>query len=52
MNVLTKTFVSYELFDLDFILKVTAAIYNLNLAYLNCSKNLPKANNQAVLGVL
>ena len=29
---LTKTFVPYEQFDLDIILKVTAAIFNLNYA--------------------
>ena len=32
MFVLTKTFVPYDQFDLDIILKVTAAIYILNLA--------------------
>ena len=34
------------------IVKVTAAILNLNLTDLNCSTNLPKASNQAVWGVL
>ena len=52
MIVLTKAFVPYEQFDLDIILKVTAAISYLNLADLNCHTNLPQACNQAVLGVL
>ena len=52
MIVLTKTFVPYEQFDLDIILKVTAAIDNLNLADMNCGTNRPKACHQAVLGVL
>ena len=52
MIVLTKAFVPYEQFDLDSILKVTAAIYNLNLSDLNCRTNLPQASNQAVLAVL
>ena len=29
--VLTKTFIHHEQFDLDIILKVTAALFNLNL---------------------
>ena len=41
---LTKTIVPYEQFDLDIILNVTAAIYNLNFADLNCSTNLPQAS--------
>ena len=47
----TKTFVPYEQYDLDIILNVPTAIYNLNLADLNCSTILPQASNQAVLGV-
>ena len=52
MILLTMTYVPYEQFDLDIILKVTAAIYNLNLADLHCGTNIPQENNQAVLGVL
>ena len=52
MIVLTMTFVPYEQFDFDIILKVTAATYYLNLADLNGGTNLPKASNQSVLGVL
>ena len=52
MTVLTKTIVPYEQFDIDIILKVTAAIYNLNLVDLNCSTNLSQTSNQADLGVL
>ena len=52
MFVLTKTFVPYEQYDLNKILKVTAAIYNLNLADLNSSTNPPQACYQAVLGAL
>ena len=52
MNVLTKTSIPYEQFDHDIILKVTAAIYNRNLADLKCGTSLPQSNNQAVLGVL
>ena len=50
--VLTKTFVPYEQFDHDIILKVKAAINNLNLADLNCGTNRLEASYQAVLGVL
>ena len=49
---LTNTFLPYEQFDLDNILKVTAATYYLNLADLNCDTNLPKASNQAFLDEL
>ena len=52
MIVLTKTFVPYEQFDLDIILKVTAAIFDMNLADLNCCTYLPQASNQAVFNVL
>ena len=52
MIVLTKTFVPYEHFDLDIILKVMAAICYLNLADLNCRTNLPQASIQAVFIVL
>ena len=52
MFVLTKTFVPYEQFDLDNILKVTAASHILNLADLNSGTNHPQASYQAVLGVL
>ena len=52
MFVLTNTFVPYGQFDLDIILKVTAAIYILNLADLNGGTYLPQAGYQAVLGVL
>ena len=52
MFVLSKTFIPYEQFDLDFILKVTAAIYILTLADSNGSTKLLQASNQAVLGVL
>ena len=52
MIVLTKTFVLYEQLDLYIILKVTAAIDDLNLADLNCGTNLPQASHQAVLGIL
>ena len=52
MIVLTKTFKPYEQFDLDIILKVMAAFYNMILADFNCITNLPQAINQAVLGVL
>ena len=48
MIVLTKTFVLYDQFDLDITLKVTAAIFYLKLAHLNCCTNLAKASNQAV----
>ena len=44
-----KTLVPFEQFDLGLILKVTAAIFNLNLAYVTCSKYLPQTGNQAVL---
>ena len=52
MFVFTKTFVPYEQFDLDIFLKVTAAVYILNLADLISGTNPPKASNQVVLGVL
>ena len=52
MIVLTKNFVPYAQFDLDLILKVTAAIFYLNLADLNCCTNLPQASNQAVFNAL
>ena len=52
MIVLTNTFVPYEQFDLEPILKVTAATYCLSLADLNCGTKLPKASNQAVLDIL
>ena len=52
MIVLTKPFVPYDHLDLHTILKATAAIYNLNLADLNCGKSLLQASYQAVLGVL
>ena len=52
MIVLTNSFVPYDQFDLDIILKVTAATYYRNLADLNCGTNPSKASNQAVLGVL
>ena len=52
MIVLTKDFVPYAQFDLDIILKVTAAIFDLNLADLYCCTNLPKTSNQAVFKVL
>ena len=54
MIVQTKTFihVPYKQFDLDIILKVTAAIDDLNLEDLNCGTNLPKACHQTILGVL
>ena len=38
MIVLSKTYIPYEQFDLDIILKVIAAFYILNLADLNGSK--------------
>ena len=50
--VLSKTFVPFEQFDLDIILKVTEAIYILNLADLYCGTNSLQASNKAVLGVL
>ena len=40
MIVLTKTFVPYKQFDLDIILKVTAAIYDLNLVDLCGNSNI------------
>ena len=49
MIVLTKTFVLYVKFDLDIILMVTAAIFYLNFADLNCRTNLPQASNQLFL---
>ena len=52
MIVLAKTLILYEQFDLDTILKVTAAIFNMDLADLNWGTNLPQAGYQAVLGVL
>ena len=52
MSVLTKTFVPYEQFDLDIILKVTTATYILNLAHMNGGTYPPQASYQAVLGVL
>ena len=52
MIVLTNIFVRYKQFDLDIILKVTAANYHLNVANWKCSTDLPKASNQSVLGVL
>ena len=52
MIVLTKTFIPYEQFDLDIILKVTAAIFNMDFADLNWGTNFPQASYQAVLGVL
>ena len=52
MFVLSKTFVPYEQYDLDIILKITAAIYILNFTDLNRGTNPPQASNQAVLGVL
>jgi len=52
MIVFPKTFVLYAQFDLDIILKVTAAIYDLNVAHLNCHTNLPQVSKQAVWGVL
>ena len=52
MIVFTKTFVPYVQFDLDIILKVTEAIFDLNLADLNCRTNLPQTSNQAVFNVL
>ena len=36
MIVPTKTFIPFEQFDIDIILKVMAAILNLDLADLNC----------------
>ena len=45
MILLTMTYVPYEQFDLDIILKVTAAIYNLNLADLHYGTNIPQENN-------
>ena len=39
-----QPFVPYEQFDLNHILKVTAAICNLDLADLNCDTNLPQAS--------
>ena len=48
MIVLSKTFISYEQFDLDIILKVIAAIYILNMADLNGSKNPPQTSNETV----
>ena len=48
----TNTFVPYDQFDLDIVIKVTAASYYRNLADLNCSTNPSKASNQAVLFVL
>ena len=52
MFVLTKTFVPSELFDLDIILKVTAATYFFNLAHMNGGTYPTQASYQAVLGVL
>ena len=52
MIVLTKTFIPYKQFDLDIVLKVTAAIDDLNLADLNCGTNLPKARHQDIYDVL
>ena len=50
--VFTKTIVPYDQFDLDIILKVTAAVYILNLAVLNGGTNSLQACNHAVLGIL
>ena len=50
--VLTKTFVPYEQFHLDIILKVTAAICNLTLADLKCGTNLLQVINQGVSDVV
>ena len=50
--VLTMTFVPYEQFDLDIILKVTTAIYILNLADLNGGTNPAQVSYRAALGVL
>ena len=52
MIVHTKAFIPYEQFDFDITLKVKAAIFNLNLAYLNCPTNLSQASYQDVLSVL
>ena len=52
MIVLTKNFVPYDQFDLGIILKVTAAIFYLNLADFNCHTKLPQASNQALFNVL
>ena len=41
MMLLANPFVPYEQLDLDIILKVTAAIYYLSLADLNCGTYLP-----------
>ena len=50
--VLTKTFVPFEQFDLDIILKVTTAGFNLDLADLKWGTYLFQASYQTVLGVL
>ena len=52
MFVFTKTFIPYGQFDLDIILKVTAAIIILNLAHMNGSTNPWQASYQATLDVL
>ena len=52
MIVLTNSYLPYEQFDIDFILKVTKATYYVNLADLNFGTNLPQASIQANLGVL
>ena len=45
MIILAKTFIPYEQFDLDIILRVIAA--RLNVADLNYCTNLPEESNQA-----
>ena len=52
MIVLTKTLVQYDQFDFDIILKVTAAIFYLNLADLNYHTNWAQASNHAVFNAL
>ena len=52
MVVLSKTFVPYDQFDLDIILKVTAAIFYLNLADLNYHTYQAQSSYQAVFNVL
>ena len=52
MIVLSKTHIPYDQFDLDIILKVTAAIFNMDLADLNRGTSFPQASYRAVLGVL
>ena len=48
----TSRSVPYNQFDLDIILKVTAAISNMDLAELNWGTDLPQGSYQTVLGVL